>query len=68
MTDELSFSDCSGHSGVGEAFVDVMFDGAECSAELGWSLGLAGREERAQDPVVDLGAEDGESQAVGVRS
>jgi hypothetical protein len=32
-TDELSFSGRGGEPGVGEAFVDVMLDSAECSAE-----------------------------------
>ena len=37
----------------------------EGGAELGRGLGLPGGEQRGEDPVVDLGVEDGEGQAVG---
>ena len=45
-----------------------VFDCAEGGAELGRGLGLAGGEQRGQDPVVDLGVEDREARPSGVRS
>jgi hypothetical protein len=42
-----------------------VLDDAECAAELGRGLGLAGGEWRGEDAVVDFGVEDGEGQAVG---
>jgi hypothetical protein len=54
--------------GVGEALVDCVLDGAERGAQFGWRVGLtAGGEQRSEDPVVDLGVEDREPDAVGVR-
>jgi hypothetical protein len=34
-----------GQPGCGESLVDVLVDGVECGAELGWGLGLVGGEE-----------------------
>src|SRR2546421_2033790 len=49
----------------GDAAGDLTIDDAKGGAERGRSLGLVARHERAQDPVVDLGVEDREPQAVG---
>jgi hypothetical protein len=46
--------------------VDVVVDGAQRGAQVGWGLRLICGEEGVQDPVVDLGVEDRESEAVGV--
>lgn len=42
----------------------MTVDGAESVAEFGRGLGLVGSYERTQEPVVDLGVEDREAQAV----
>jgi hypothetical protein len=52
---------------VGESVVDVLVDGVQSITEFGRHLGLVGGEQRGQDAAVDLGVEDGEPEAVGVR-
>ena len=47
-------------AGAGDAGVDVLVDDAQGLAELGWCLALAGGHERAEQPVVHLGVEDGQ--------
>ena len=59
-TVELSLSGCRRQPCGGDALVDLLVDGAQCGAELGWGLGLAGGEQRDKDAVVDLGVEDRE--------
>ena len=44
--------------------VDVAGDGCQRGAELGGCLGLVRGSERDQEPVVDLGVEDGDADAV----
>ena len=44
--------------------VDVAGDGGERGAEGRWGLGLVGGGERDEEPVVDLGVEDGDADAV----
>ena len=48
-----------------DALVDLLVDGAQGGAELGWGLGLADGEQQGQDAVVDFGVEDREGEAVG---
>ena len=43
----------------------MLVDGAEGGAEFGWGLGLVGGQQWAQQPVVQLGVEDGDLDSVG---
>ena len=45
-------------AGAVDVGVDVAGDGVEGSPELGWRLGLVGGDERAEEPVVELGVEE----------
>jgi hypothetical protein len=50
---------------VGGVGIDVAGDSGQGCSELGWGLGLVGGGERNEHPVVDLGVEDGDADAVG---
>ena len=52
-------------AGAGDVAVDVVVDGAQGGSEFGGCLGLVGGQERAQEPVVELGVEDRDFGAVG---
>lgn len=54
-----------GEAGAGDVVVDVLVDGPERGAQGRWCLGLVGGEQRAQQPVVQLGVEDRAADAVG---
>jgi hypothetical protein len=43
----------------------MLAQGVQGLPEFGWRLGLVGGHERAEQPVVELGVEDGELDAVG---
>ena len=43
----------------------MLVDGAQGGAEFGRGLGLVGGQERAQEPVVQLGVEDRDLEPVG---
>src|SRR6266545_7706969 len=59
-------SGCDAQPGVGKALVDRVLDRVERGAQFGWRVGLgSGGEQRSEDPVVDLGVEDREPDAVG---
>ena len=45
--------------------VDVAVDGGQGALDLGWGRWLVGGDERAQEPVVDFGVEDGHALSVG---
>jgi len=46
----------------------MLVDGAQRGPEFSRGLGLVGGQERAQEPVVQLGVEDRDADAVGVRT
>jgi hypothetical protein len=50
---------------MGGVGVDVAGDGGQGCSELGWCLGLVGSSERNERPVMDLGLEDGDADALG---
>src|SRR6266536_481959 len=54
----------AGQPGAAGVVVDVAGDGGQCGAEFGGSLGLVRGGQRDQEPVVDLGVEDGDADAV----
>src|SRR5256886_10375206 len=54
----------SGKSGLGGVFVDMVGDGGQGAAEFGWGLGLIGGGEWDEEPVVELGVEHGDADAV----
>jgi hypothetical protein len=66
LTFVSSFSRRFAEARVGDVVVDVLVDGVQRLAERRGCRGLAGGHERAQQPVVQLGVEDGEAGAVGV--
>ena len=47
--------------------IDVAGDGRQRGAESGWRLGLDRGGERDEQPIVDLGVEDGDADAVAGR-
>jgi hypothetical protein len=51
-------------AGAVDVAVDVAGDGLQGSPEFGWRLGLVGGNQRDQEPVVELGVEDGDANAV----
>jgi len=61
----VKFSGGAGQAGAGGVVVDVAGDGGERGAEFWWGLGLVGGGERDEEPVVDLGVEDGDPDAIG---
>src|SRR5215472_3914683 len=63
----VKFSCAAGQAGTVGAVVDVAGDGREGGAEFGWYLGLVGGGEGDQEPVADLGVEDGDIPAVHVQ-
>jgi hypothetical protein len=52
--------------GVGGVGIDVAVEHLKGRSELWWGLGLVGGQQRAEQPVVDLGVEHRNPQAVGV--
>src|SRR6266511_356324 len=52
-------------AGAVDVGVDVAGDGLEGGPELGWRLGLVCGDERDYEPVVELGIEDGDADALG---
>ena len=48
-----------------DAVVDVAVDRGQRATELGWCWGFVGSDERANEPVVDLGVEDRHALSVG---
>jgi hypothetical protein len=50
---------------VGDVGAYVLVDGVQDGAESGWGLGLVGGQQWAQQPVVELGVEDGDLDPVG---
>src|SRR5215813_14104183 len=51
-------------AGAGCVVLDVSFDCGQCGPEFAGCLRLVGRDERGEKPVVDLGVEDGDPDAV----
>ncbi len=51
----VKFSRGLAEAGAGYACTDVLVDGALGGAEFGRGLGLVGGQQRAQEPVVQLG-------------
>lgn len=50
---------------MGGVGVDVTGDGGQGGSELGWGLGLVSSGERDEHPVIDLGVEDSDADALG---
>jgi hypothetical protein len=60
----VKFSGGAGQAGAGGVVVDVAGDRGERGPQFWWGLGLVGGGERDQQPVIDLGVEDGDADAV----
>jgi hypothetical protein len=47
-------------AGAADVVIEVLADYVQGLLQFGWRLGLVGSHERAEQPVVELGVEDGE--------